>query len=124
MSAPFARLAARFSGVARPVSTARFKLGMTPLQDANELYAVNDGHVDVHDHEINFLGIQDLQRLIGGRGGMNLPRMFAHHFVKIAEREQKIRVIVHEQYLMLCAVSHVSNHSRAVSADKAACRTQ
>ena len=116
-SAPSARQAERFSSVALAVITAFFKSGWLPIEDMEELDAVQHRHVDIRDDEIHFAAFQKFNCLIGGGRAMDLPDFHTQRGKEIPNHGQKIRVVVHEQDLVLfCRCVHFLSGNPHLSA--------
>ena len=77
-----------------------FDAGITPDNDAEQLDAVHHRYPDVQHDEVHRRFLQDGQRPVRGRGGINFPGLAGQHGTQFAERFQQGHAVVHEQHVI------------------------
>src|SRR5581483_948253 len=74
-------------------------VGIFSIKQRKELDAVNHGHLDIHDREINGLFLQDQQRLAGVLREEYLPFALAPAAHDALDHLQELEIVVHEEDL-------------------------
>ena len=78
-----------------------FETGITLVDDSEQLQDVHHRYPDVQHDEINRTLLQNGQGPVGGRRGMNFPRVVGEDRTQFAEGFKEGHAVVHEKDMML-----------------------
>ena len=98
-SAPWLRHAARDGLVGIGAERDLLDGGIFAVEQREKLDAVHDGHLDVHDGEINGMFLKNEQGLAGILREENLPLALAPVAHEPLDHLQKLEVVIHEKDL-------------------------